>query len=162
MVLVAVYFYFDSKSYTMGHLADPKDILLAEDDADDALFFELAMDELKLPYELRVAVDGHMLFILLKDKLPYILFLDIEMPCKDGIACIAEIRKNPAYDKLPVVMYSGYSLNRYKEASFRNQANFYIAKANSVKEIAASLAKVFAIDWSNYMHYPPYDQFFLS
>lgn len=146
----------------MGELADLKDILLAEDDVEDALFFGLAMDELRLPYELRVAIDGNMLFVLLKDRMPYILFLDIDMPYKDGIACIAEIRKNRDYDSLPVIMFSAHVLSTYKEAAFRNQANMYIAKSANLKDITASLAKVFALDWKNYMHYPPFDQFFVS
>lgn len=146
----------------MGHLANLKDILLAEDDDDDAHFFEVALNELKFPYELRVAIDGNMLFVLLKDRIPHILFLDIDMPCKDGIACIAEIRKNREYDKLPVIMYTSHTSEKIKEDAFRNQVNLYVNKANTIKGITASLAKVFAIDWNNYMHYPPYDQFFLS
>jgi len=146
----------------MGKLADLKDILLAEDDKDDALFFEIALEELRFPYELRIAADGNMLFILLKDRVPHILFLDIDMPCKDGIACIAEIRRNRAYDSLPVIMYTSHISDKIKEDAFRNQANLFISKANTIKEITANLAKVFAIDWKNYMHYPPYDQFFLS
>ncbi len=90
----------------MGSLAQLKDIILAEDDSDDVEIFDLGLKGLNFPYLLRHAENGDVLFIMLKDKVPYILFLDIHMPCKDGIACIAEIRRNREYDKMPVIMYS--------------------------------------------------------
>ncbi len=83
-----------------------RDILLADDDADEILIFETALKELKYPHTLRHAMNGDALFVLLKDKIPYILFLDIHMPCKDGVACITEIRKNREYDNLPVIIYT--------------------------------------------------------
>src|SRR3546814_8459355 len=72
--------------------SDLKDILLAEEDPDDVEIFEMALEELKPPYPISHAGNGEELLIRLKEKLPYILFLDIGMPCKDGIACIEEIR----------------------------------------------------------------------
>src|SRR3546814_5658156 len=74
-----------------------KDILLAEDDPDDVEIFEMALEALKLPYPISHAGNGEELLIRLKEKLPSILFLDIGMPCNDGIACIEDIRENREY-----------------------------------------------------------------
>ncbi|MBS1587790.1 MAG: response regulator [Bacteroidetes bacterium] len=146
----------------MVEAAPAKDILLAEDDNDDVVIFELAMNQMNFPYLLRNATDGDMLFVMLKNKVPYILFLDIHMPCKDGIACIVEIRKNKEYDNLPVIMYTSNLAAKMIEDSFRSGANFYITKTNTINALVEKLKKIFAVDWNSYMHYPPQGQFVLS
>lgn len=146
----------------MTALDQEKDILLAEDDNDDVVIFEMALKEAGIPYYLRHAENGDVLFVLLKEKQPYILFLDIHMPCKDGLSCITEIRKNRDYDNLPVVMYTSEFSNKIVEQSFRSGANLYITKTNTLSELTAKLKKVFSIDWNDYLHYPPQNQFMLS
>ena len=139
-----------------------KDILLAEDDNDDVLIFDLAMQQTDIAYTMRHAENGDMLFVLLKEQIPYILFLDIQMPCKDGLACIGEIRKNKSYDNLPVIMYTSNMSNKIMEECFRTGANFYMTKTTTLNSLVEKLKKIFAIDWSDYLHYPPQNQFVLS
>lgn len=146
----------------MGQMAQTKDILLAEDDSDDLLIFETALKELDLSYMLRHADNGEVLFVLLKERIPYILFLDIHMPCKDGVACIQEIRKNREYDKLPVVMYTSNLSDKIVDECFRNGANLYMTKTDTFGALTEKIKKVFAIDWEDYLHYPPQHQFMLS
>ena len=55
-----------------------KDVLLAEDDPDDVLIFELAIKELPFPLVLRHAENGDMLFVLINQMIPEIIFLDIK------------------------------------------------------------------------------------
>lgn len=143
-------------------LHDNKDILLAEDDSEDVEIFEMALTELKFPYVMRHAENGDVLFILLKERVPHILFLDIRMPCRDGLSCIVEIRKNREYDHLPVIMYSSHLSHKIVDECFRNGANFYLTKTNTISELTEKLRKIFDMDWKSYLHYPPQDQFMLS
>lgn len=139
-----------------------KDILIAEDDKDDVEIFEIALKEMGISYTLRHADNGDKLFVLLKDRIPYILFLDINMPCKDGVACILEIRKHREYDNLPIIVYTANVYQKIIEGCFRNGANLYISKTYTFTSLKEKLQKVFAFDWENYMHYPPMEQFVVS
>ena len=143
-----------------------KNIILAEDDQDDVIVFELAIKEVnneyKIPVYLRHAKDGEILFVLLKEQVPDILFLDINIPCKDGISCIREIRKNKEYDSLLVIMYTGQRQDSRVEEAFREGANYYIVKSNTVSELAKKLKKVCSIDWRSITHYPSREQFVIS
>lgn len=136
-----------------------KDILLAEDDSDDVTIFEIALKQLNIPYIMRHAANGDLLFVLLKERIPYILFLDIHMPCKDGISCIVEIRKHREYDSLPVIMYTSHLSKKIVEECFRGGANLYLAKTATFSELTEKLGKIFNIDWQNHLHFPPLDQF---
>jgi len=146
----------------MNNLNEEHDVLLADDDMEDAEIFGWALKQAEIPHILRRAEDGNHLFILLKEKIPYILFLDIMMPCKDGISCIMEIRKNRDYDGLPVIMYSSCLHGNYVDLSYRNSANFFLVKSHNMQDTVANLKRIFAIDWRSFLHYPIYNKFVLQ
>ena|ERR1700730_5334960 len=139
-----------------------KDVLLAEDDPDDALIFELAVKELPFPFVLRHAEDGDMLFVMINQMIPDIIFLDINMPCKDGVTCITQIRKNESLDHVPVIMYTSLKSVEYVNQCYEYGANFFLIKANSIGELTEKLEKIFSIDWKTYMYYPPKNQFVMG
>ena len=138
------------------------DVLLAEDDKDDVLIFELAVEQARIIINLRHAIDGDELFRLLKEAIPDIIFLDINMPCKDGVTCIAEIRQNPDYNHVPVIMYTSYNHSQKIEAAYKKGANFYLIKTESIVELAEKLKKIFSVEWKKYMYYPPINQFVIG
>lgn len=70
-------------------------ILLADDDSDDCLFFKEALRELLLSTNLTTVHDGEQLMQLLTNEtnvLPHVLFLDLNMPRKNGFECLTEIK----------------------------------------------------------------------
>ncbi len=69
-------------------------ILLADDDEDDRMLFEDALNQVKSKVRLSTAEDGHMLLEMLKNRpLPDVIFLDLNMPGKNGFECLQEIRQ---------------------------------------------------------------------
>ena len=129
--------------------ANPKDILLADDDADEFVIFELALEQTGIPYILRRADNARAIFALLQERMPAILFLDIHMPCDDGISCLALIRKQKEYDNLPIIMITGSVSRRLISECYCNGANLYMLKKNTLNELAQSLQKVFDMDWED-------------
>ena len=84
-------------------------ILLADDDTDDCLFFKKALEELQLSTHLITVHDGEQLMNFLSENsehLPDVLFLDLSMPRKNGFECLSEIKENKKLKDLPVVMFS--------------------------------------------------------
>jgi CheY-like chemotaxis protein len=138
-----------------------KDLILAEDDMEDVQFFKSALQEIAIPYIMRHAENGELLFILLKERIPDLLFLDIHMPCKDGLSCIKEIRQHKEYDALPVIMYTSDERETTIENCYRNGANFYLLKPNKFTSLTENLRKIFSLDWKTLMHYPPMGHFVL-
>lgn len=146
----------------MSQTPMPKDILLADDDHDDYDYFDSALQVLAIPYELRHAEDGEMLFELLQQSVPDLLFLDIDMPCKDGVTCITEIRKNPSYNHMPVIMFSAHIHKEYIDKTYQNGANFYLVKSTSVRTLTDKLRKIFAVDWASQLYYPAKHEYVLG
>ncbi len=79
-------------------------ILLADDDTDDCVFFKRALKELAIPISLTTVHDGEQLMDFLANKtneLPHVLFLDLNMPRKNGFECLSEIKSNEKLSQLP-------------------------------------------------------------
>lgn len=87
----------------------PLNILLADDDTDDCTFFKEALKEFPLPTHLIAVHDGEQLMKLLTNQtneLPHVLFLNLNMPRKNGFECLREIKFNKKLKQLPVIVFS--------------------------------------------------------
>jgi DNA-binding NarL/FixJ family response regulator len=129
-------------------------IVLAEDDTDEVFIFELALKKLSFHFKLRHAVNSDELEQLLGETVPDILFLDVYMPGRDGLASISEIRKDIRYDALPVIIYTSDRSEKYIEETYRHGANFCLEKTGSIAELANKLRHIFSFDWKTQMVYP--------
>jgi CheY-like chemotaxis protein len=106
-------------------------ILLADDDTDDCLFFEKALEELQLSTHLITVHDGEQLMNFLSENsehLPDVLFLDISMPRKTGVECLYEINENKKLKDLSVVMFS---------TSFPQDSNYEENLINTLSKMGA-------------------------
>ena len=106
-------------------------ILLADDDTDDCLFFEKAIAELTASTNFTAVYDGEQLMQLLlneTNKLPHILFLDLNMPRKNGFECLAEIKQNKKLKDLPVVIFSTSFEQQVVNLLYDNGAQYFIRK----------------------------------
>lgn len=123
-------------------------ILLADDDDDDRYFFAQAIQELSGTIKLSTANDGTELLRLLKDtvELPDIIFLDLNMPRKNGLECLEELRQNVHLKNIPVIIYSTSSHPRQVEDTYIKGANLFIQKPDSYTGIKKVLYKVLSIN----------------
>ena len=83
-------------------------ILLADDDPDDCLFFKEALSGSMLTTHLTTVPDGEYLMEMLNstDAISDVLFLDLNMPRKNGFECLSEIKLNGKLKSLPVIVFS--------------------------------------------------------
>jgi CheY-like chemotaxis protein len=110
-------------------------ILLADDDIDDCQFFKKALDTIAISSDLTIVNDGDELMNYLLEKsehLPHVLFLDINMPKKNGIECLDEIEK---LKDLPVVMFSTSNSWSTIDKLFKSGAHVYIHKPSDFAQL---------------------------
>ena len=125
-------------------------ILLADDDDDDRLFFKDAIGEVKVKTVVNMVNDGVELMDYLNNantRLPNLIFLDLNMPRKDGMECLKEIRSNHKLKDLSIAIYSTSALEKDIEETFVKGANIYIKKPNDFEELKSILDKVININW---------------
>lgn len=120
-------------------------IILADDDESDRLIFIEAFSELKIKSEVIALHDGKQLMEYLaqsKVNLPAIIFLDLNMPRKNGIECLMEIRANKKFKDLPIAIYSTSASKNDIEDTFNHGANVYIKKPSDFNKLKEALYKV--------------------
>lgn len=142
-----------------------KNILLADDDVDDCMLFEDALKQLAMPTHLTRSKDGLELMNILEKITevppPYIIFLDLNMPRKNGFECLQEIRKKPKLKGIPIVIFSTSLNDDLVEKTYDQGANYYICKPRSFELLVKAIKKALTIDmW--YAPQPTKEEFILA
>jgi CheY-like chemotaxis protein len=130
--------------------ADYITICLADDDEDDRLFFTDAFDELRISTRVKTFKDGVELMNYLNHAdsiLPNVLFLDLNMPKKNGVECLLEIKKNEKLSDIAIAIYSTSSTEEHIEETFVNGANIYIKKPNDFESLKKILSEIVTMNW---------------
>ncbi len=125
-------------------------IILADDDEDDRMFFTDAFDELKINTKVQTFINGAELMNYLNEDtciLPNVLFLDLNMPKKNGIECLLEIKENERFKDIAIAIYSTSSSEEHIEETFVNGANIYIKKPNDFATLKKVLSDVVTLNW---------------
>ncbi|MCX5654181.1 MAG: response regulator [Planctomycetota bacterium] len=120
---------------------NPVEILLIEDSPGDVRLTMEALKEAKVLNNLSVAGDGTEAMAFLKREgahakapRPDMIFLDLNLPKKDGREVLAEIKADPNLRRIPVVVLT---TSRNEEDIFRAydlHANCYITKPVDFKQ----------------------------
>ena len=120
-------------------------IILADDEDNDRLFFIDALKELKIKTIIHTVNDGVELMEYLNNEdniLPQLIFLDLNMPRKNGFECLKEIKGNYKLNDIAIAIFSTSMSENDIEQTLMNGANVYINKPNSFDELKQALTKV--------------------
>ncbi|SHF14788.1 Response regulator receiver domain-containing protein [Arenibacter palladensis] len=119
-------------------------ILLADDDEDDCMFFREALEELSLCATLKTVNNGVELMNFLENNLlnlPQMLFLDLNMPRKSGAECLEEIKQSEKFKHLPVIIYSTSSNIDVMDQLYGKGAQYYIRKPADFSNLKSVISR---------------------
>src|SRR3954463_10927004 len=101
-------------------MLDGEHILLAEDDSNDVLLIQRAFQKAGMHHLLKVVRDGEQALDYLsghgpyanreKFPLPFLLLLDLKMPCIDGFEVLQRVRAEPDLKRLLIVVLTSSNL----------------------------------------------------
>jgi CheY-like chemotaxis protein len=118
-------------------------IIIADDDIDDRDLVERAFSKLGLKDRLHFVVDGEDLMSFLNEQKgtigSSIIFLDLNMPRKDGREALREIKTNLALKKIPVIVFTTSRSKEDIESSYATGANCFISKSNTFPDLVHML-----------------------
>jgi CheY-like chemotaxis protein len=139
-------------------------ILLADDDKDDRFFFNKILGELPVKTQLATVEDGEKLMAYLSNNetnLPDILFLDLNMPRKNGAECLEEIKADKNLEDLPVIIYSTSLHENVADQMYQMGAHYYIRKTD-LMELKKVIHQVLRLMLETNFERPVRDKFVLS
>ncbi len=140
-------------------------ILLADDDIDDCLFFKEALEGLPLPTHLTTVHDGEQLMQLLTketNELPHVLFLDLNMPRKNGFECLSEIKLDKKLEQLPVIVFSTSFEQEVVNLLYKNGAQYFIRKPSEFLQFKKIIQKTVTLMVQENISQPTRENFVLT
>jgi CheY-like chemotaxis protein len=138
-------------------------LLLADDDEDDCAFFKEALDELSLPVSLVVVNDGVQLMDYLSaNNLPDMLFLDLNMPRKNGHECLKEIKEINGLDSMPVIIFSTSLDTEIVDLMYQKGATYYIRKPGEFSKLKKVIGVAVDVVSENKLKQPVREHFVLQ
>ena len=146
----------NNSDYEMKKVNSIYHILLADDDADHAALFERILTREYPEVKLSFVNDGLQALQFLRLNQVDLLFLDLNMPCKNGYECMQEIKKDPSLQHLPVIVYSSSAHMSDIQKSFILKADFYMVKPFSTEHLKTALKMILSINWSDPPAHPHY------
>lgn len=137
-------------------------VILADDDEDDRMLFREALDELAVETKLSIFRHGQELLDYLfqpQIELPHVIFLDLNMPIKNGMECLCEIRNNPKLKNLYIAIYSTSSSDSDIKDTYLNGASIYINKPNCFNKLKETIESVLNLNWQKHTSHLNKDTF---
>ena len=124
--------------------SEPVQILLAEDNAEDAEMTIRALKRNNLANHLHWVKDGAEALDYLQStaQLPKLVLLDIKMPKVDGIEVLRRLKENAATRGIPVVVMTSSNEERDVVESYRLGVNSYIVKPVQFDAFMETVAKI--------------------
>lgn len=122
----------------------PIEILLVEDNPGDVLLVQEMLKRSRFPVSVGVARNGEEALVYLRRKEPFasvkdpdLVLLDLNLPRIDGQEVLAEIRKEPTFRNLPVLILTSSRNDQDIQKAYQSQANFYLVKPMDLSEFPA-------------------------
>ncbi|MEO5803529.1 MAG: response regulator [Verrucomicrobiota bacterium] len=128
-------------------------ILVAEDNADDALILERTLRKVGIRNPIQIVRDGSEAIAYLKGSGPYhdrtafpfpgVVITDLKMPKVNGFEVLKWLKNHPECSVIPVVVLTGSAIESDVVLAHQLHANCYLQKPTSADEFARMLQLLF-------------------
>lgn len=124
-------------------------IILAEDDIDDQNIFQIALQEIDSTISTEFVSNGKELLNLLQTSKPDLLFLDLDMPYKNGLECLIEMKNEPELEKIPVIVFSSTTKPSNIQTAYEMGAHLFFIKPPVYTDYLSSIKAIFKLNWND-------------
>ena len=139
-------------------------ILCAEDDPEDRMLIEDAMEDSRLVNDLHFVEDGEQLMDYLYHRgkytelsnvpLPGLILLDLNMPKKDGREALEEIKADPDLRRIPIVVLTTSKAEEDILRTYDMGVSGFVVKPVTL-ETLVSIMKTMSKYWFEIVEPPP-------
>ena len=128
---------------------NPAEILIVEDNPQDAELTIRALKKMNLAIHIMVAEDGEEALNIIfsrgvyegrqAQKPPKVIFLDLKLPKVSGLEILKEIKSNPSTKMIPVVVITSSREDPDIKAAYEFGANGYVVKPVEFEAFSSSM-----------------------
>ncbi len=118
----------------------PKTILVADDEPYVLRSLEFILK--KEGYRVVTAIDGVDALEKIRAEKPDLVFLDIQMPRKDGNTVCLELRRDPETQGMPILMITAKGQEADRLHSLESGADEYVTKPYSPRKVVDRVREI--------------------
>lgn len=146
-VIFASLFETQNKTLLRLMISKPIYVMLADDSPDEHFLFIHTVKGIDKSITVTTAMNGEDLLDKLGKvtQLPDLIFLDINMPLKNGKESLADIRSDVRLQDIPIVIYSTSDEKRDIDETFALGADMYLKKPQDFLELEDILKGVLMV-----------------
>lgn len=128
-------------------------IFYTDDDEDDLSIFADAVELLSKEVTLQTYSGGEKLLnaIAHSPPKPYLIFLDLNMPGKNGFDVLTELKGSKENNDIPIIIFSTSNEPSIIEKCIALGANFFITKPVLMKDIVKAIEYSLSINWKEFI-----------
>ena len=135
----------------MDYPDDPRlvNVLLVEDDEGDVLMTREAFEFYKVRNPLHVVSDGEQALQFVRRTGPYadaprpgLILLDVNLPRVSGLEVLAQLKQDPEFRLIPVVMLTTSQAEEDILRSYSLHANAYVSKPVDFEQFMAAIRQI--------------------
>ncbi|MDO8448433.1 MAG: response regulator [Rhodoferax sp.] len=120
-----------------------KRILIADDEPNIVVSLEFLMK--REGFDVQVAADGEAALQAIATQVPDLVLLDIMLPKKDGFEVCQQIRANPEWQSLKVVMLTAKGRDTEVSKGLALGADAYMTKPFSTRDLVAQVRQLLGL-----------------
>jgi two-component system, cell cycle response regulator DivK len=117
-----------------------KRILIVDDKATSRELLRMVLE--KQGYAIIEAADGEEALKKTRSEGPDLVLLDLQMPIKNGYEVLAELRKEPAYAKLPIIALTASAMRGDQERALAAGFTGYLAKPVTLSALRVEIQRL--------------------
>jgi CheY-like chemotaxis protein len=138
-------------------------VFLCDDDEDEVLFLDSALQSLKIGFELQSFLSCSEMFNSLQVTmdLPDIIILDLKMPDESGLECLHRLKSQPRLKNIPVIIHSTSALVKDIDGAYQNGASCYLLKTGSEWQFQQNLFNILNLKRDDLLN-PSRENFFVQ
>jgi CheY-like chemotaxis protein len=127
----------------------PIEILLVEDNADEAEITTAALRDGKLRNRVHWVEDGEQALTFLRRQGAYasaprpdLILLDLNMPRMGGLEVLALVKEHPDWKRIPVIIMTSSDAEKDVKSAYNRHANCYITKPIDLDKFMDAVRKI--------------------
>ena len=124
----------------MAKKHNPKTVLIIEDEI-DILNFIARVLELE-GYQVLKAGDGKTGMDIIREHPVALVLLDLRLPGPDGWSILRDIKRNPEFTKIPVVVLTAIAESTQRKKTLRMGAARYLIKPLSAHSLSQTITEI--------------------
>lgn len=125
-------------------------VIAVDHDEGNIIFFKNIFKDLKIGVKSQCFPDGEDLMKYLKDCgaiIPEVVFIRYDISGKNAMECLKEIKADPKFSNIVIVMYAQQISEAEIEEIFVSGANIFMRKQETYEGLKKSITEVMTINW---------------